>query len=172
MLKTERGVEFRESKVESAPFYTSKQIDHLILETEVNKIFTIINVRKYHLWEGKAIFILQRALSLEDLRPGPQNNPRHWQKWLCAFAVLPFAKFRYKLKFPHRSAPYQRKIAVPLHEPESLWQVCDGALRQRPGGTEVKAWFTTRQQYFRIQIFCQYFDLLFWETSVFLFCFS
>ena len=49
MLKTERGVEFRESKVESAPFYTSKQIDHLILETEVNKIFTIINVRKYHL---------------------------------------------------------------------------------------------------------------------------
>ncbi|XP_071802189.1 xenotropic and polytropic retrovirus receptor 1 homolog [Asterias amurensis] len=38
MLKTERGVEFRESKVESAPFYTSKQIDNLILETETSYI--------------------------------------------------------------------------------------------------------------------------------------
>ena len=35
----------------------------------------------------------------------------------CAFAVVPFAKFQYKL--PHSSAPYQRKIDVPLQEQKS-----------------------------------------------------
>ncbi|XP_070531620.1 xenotropic and polytropic retrovirus receptor 1 homolog isoform X1 [Ptychodera flava] len=34
LLETDRGVEFRKTKVEPAPFYTSKQIDNLIQETE------------------------------------------------------------------------------------------------------------------------------------------
>ncbi|XP_077986071.1 xenotropic and polytropic retrovirus receptor 1 homolog [Glandiceps talaboti] len=34
LLETERGTEFRKTKVEAAPFFTSKQIDNLIGETE------------------------------------------------------------------------------------------------------------------------------------------
>ncbi|XP_022106276.1 xenotropic and polytropic retrovirus receptor 1 homolog [Acanthaster planci] len=38
MMKSVKGAEFRISKVESAPFYTSKHIDNLILETETSYI--------------------------------------------------------------------------------------------------------------------------------------
>ena len=35
MWKTTTGVEYRQKKVENAPFYVSQQIDELIKETEV-----------------------------------------------------------------------------------------------------------------------------------------
>ena len=46
----------------------------------------------------------------------------------CAFAVVPFAKFQYKLSFSsYSSAPYHREIAVPLQDKvQDLCMSCTG----------------------------------------------
>ena len=46
MMKTEKGAEFRVAKVESAPFYNSKHIDNLILETEVRISWTRFKTKR------------------------------------------------------------------------------------------------------------------------------
>lgn len=43
-MVTTRGVEWRQQNVETAPFYTNKEVDHLIKETEAsNHIFFLNN---------------------------------------------------------------------------------------------------------------------------------
>jgi len=37
LLKTDRGSHWRQVHVETAPFYTSKEVDHLIKDTEVSR---------------------------------------------------------------------------------------------------------------------------------------
>ena len=39
IMVTTRGVEWRQQYVETAPFYTNKEVDHLIKETEVCALF-------------------------------------------------------------------------------------------------------------------------------------
>ena len=41
LMKTERGSHWRQANVETAPFYTNKEADHLIKETEVLKLSKI-----------------------------------------------------------------------------------------------------------------------------------
>jgi len=41
LFRTERGCRWRQTNVETAPFYTSKDVDHLIKETEVSCLISV-----------------------------------------------------------------------------------------------------------------------------------
>jgi len=42
LIKTDRGSHWRQANVETAPFYTNKEVDHLIKEIEVLKLQIIL----------------------------------------------------------------------------------------------------------------------------------
>ena len=41
-MQTTRGVVWRQTHVDTAAFYTNKEVDHLILETEVGTLLHIV----------------------------------------------------------------------------------------------------------------------------------
>ena len=46
MFQTATGVQYRQTKIETSAFFTNKQVDELILETEVNSFVIICQIHR------------------------------------------------------------------------------------------------------------------------------
>ena len=44
LMHTHNGTEWRQAHVETAPFYTNKEVDHLITDTEVRTVSHIVTL--------------------------------------------------------------------------------------------------------------------------------